>query len=79
MQYVYVLESEADPGRCYVGATKDPERRLLEYNFGKSIHTYKRKPWKLAVCIGFAGRAKALWFERYLRSGSGRAFAKRHF
>lgn len=79
MQYVYVLQSDADPGRFYVGATADPERRLLEHNAGKSIHTNKHKPWKLAVSIGFADRAKALRFERYLKSGSGRAFAKKHF
>lgn len=79
MQYVYVLQSEVDPGRFYVGATTDLERRVQEHNSGKSIHTNKHRPSKLTVCIGFADRSKALRFERYLKSGSGRAFAKKHF
>jgi predicted GIY-YIG superfamily endonuclease len=79
MLYVYVLQSEGNPARFYVGATADAERRLLDHNAGKSIHTNKYKPWRLSVSIGFADRAKALRFERYLKSGSGRAFSKRHF
>ena len=79
MQYVYVLQSEVDPEHFYVGATTDPERRVREHNSGKSIHTNKHRPWKLSICIGFADRAKALRFEQYLKSGSGRAFAKKHF
>jgi predicted GIY-YIG superfamily endonuclease len=79
LHYVCVLESENDPARFYVGVTTDPERRLLEHNTGKSVHTNKHKPWKLSVSIGLADHAKALRFERYLKSGSGRAFAKRHF
>jgi len=59
--------------------TADPARRLDEHNSGKSIHTNKFKPWKLSVSIGFAEKAKASDFERYLKTGSGRAFAKRHF
>ena len=79
MNYVYILQSEPDPERFYIGLTSNPERRLREHNAGKSIHTNKHKPWILAVCIGFADHTKAVRFERYLKSGSGRAFAKRHF
>ncbi len=79
MHYVYVLESDVDPARFYVGLTTDLERRLQEHNAGKSIHTNKYRPWKLSVCIAFSDRTKALQFERYLKSGSGRAFAKKHF
>ncbi len=79
MHYVYVLESEIDPARFYVGVTTDPGRRLQEHNTGKSTHTNKYRPWKLSVCVGFSDRTKALRFERYLKSGSGRAFAKKHF
>jgi putative endonuclease len=59
--------------------TNDPARRLDEHNGGKSVHTNKYRPWKLMVSIGFADAAKAVAFERYLKSGSGRAFAKKHF
>lgn len=80
MHYVYVLESEVEPAHFYyVGVTTDLERRLQEHNAGKSIHTNKYKPWNLSVCIGFSDRTRALRFERYLKSGSGRAFAKKHF
>jgi predicted GIY-YIG superfamily endonuclease len=79
MHYVYVLESEVDPARFCVGVTTDLERRLREHNAGKSIHTNKYRPWKLSVCIGFSDRTKALRFEQNLKSGSGRAFAKKHF
>lgn len=79
MHDVYILQSEADPNRHYVGTTSDPARRLEEHNTDKSIHTNKHKPWKLGVCIGFADRTKAHRFELYLKSGSGRAFAKKHF
>jgi predicted GIY-YIG superfamily endonuclease len=79
MHYVYVLQSEDDPAHYYVGLTTDPQRRLDEHNSGKSIHTNKYKPWRLSVCISFSDRAKAVQFEQYLKSGSGRAFAKKHF
>ncbi len=79
MHHVYILESVSSPDRHYVGITADPKRRLDEHNAGKSIHTNKFRPWKLSVCVSFSDNAKATNFERYLKSGSGRAFAKRHF
>ena len=79
MHFVYILESLNTPTRYYVGMTIDPERRLDEHNSGKSAHTNKHKPWQMAVCIGFVDKAKAIEFERYLKSGFARAFAKRHF
>jgi predicted GIY-YIG superfamily endonuclease len=79
MTFVYMLQSEADKSRYYVGISNNPVRRLEEHNSGNSIHTNKYRPWKLTITIGFADPAKAAEFERYLKSGSGRAFAKRHF
>jgi len=79
MIYVYVLQSEMDPLRHYVGISDEPDRRLTEHNDGRSIHTNKFRPWKVIVTIGFADASKASAFERYLKSGSGRAFAKKHF
>ena len=79
MHYVYVLQSEAEPERFYVGSSNDTSRRLEEHNAGKSVHTNKYRPWRLITSIGFADHAKALRFETYLKSGSGRAFAKKHF
>ena len=79
MHYVYILESIVDPRRYYVGSTIDLDRRIKEHNSGKSSHTAKLAPWMLATYVAFSDRAKAFRFERYLKSGSGRAFAKRHF
>jgi predicted GIY-YIG superfamily endonuclease len=62
----------------YVGITNDLENRLRERNNGESIHTDKYAAWKIMIFIGFDSKEKANAFERYLKSGSGRYFAKRH-
>ncbi len=79
MNYVYIIESTSSPGRYYVGSTTDVRRRVNEHNEGKSVHTAKHRPWKLATHVAFENRNKAFKFERYLKTGYGRAFAKRHF
>jgi predicted GIY-YIG superfamily endonuclease len=76
---VYVLRSERDEGRYYVALTADVRLRLADHNAGESAHTAKYRPWRLAVSIEFETQDQAAAFERYLKSGSGRAFAKRHF
>ena len=76
---VYVLRSERDPARHNVGLTADARSRLEEHNAGGSAHTAKYRPWRLAVSIEFETQDQAAESERYLKSGSGRAFAKRHF
>ena len=77
MKYVYLLQSVSRPDERYVGITSDLGRRLSEHNAGKSPHTSKHKPWQLAVAVRFADDARATAFERYLKSGSGHAFANR--
>jgi predicted GIY-YIG superfamily endonuclease len=62
----------------YVGYTKDLKNRLQEHNSGECVHTAKYKPWKLCTYLYFDNQEKALAFENYLKSGSGRSFAKRH-
>lgn len=83
MHFVYVLESIPHPGRFYVGSTHDVEDRLRKHNAGRaesqSRHTSMYGPWTLVIQIGFAEKSKAIAFEKYLKSGSGRAFAKKHF
>jgi putative endonuclease len=79
MFYVYLLRSRAYPDEPYVGSTSDLKRRLAEHNGGKSIHTNKFKPWNLVAYIALPNRTAAERFERYLKSGSGRAFSKKHF
>ena len=78
-RFVYVLESVALPDRHYVGLTSDVSARLAGHNVGQCHHTAKFRPWRLLAAIEFADPARAVCFERYLKSGSGREFAKRHF
>ena len=77
MYYVYLIQSLAAEGERYVGMTADLKQRLREHNAGKSSHTSKFRRWKLITYIAFTDRAKAETFERYLKSGSGHAFAKK--
>jgi predicted GIY-YIG superfamily endonuclease len=79
MKYVYVLASTSVPDQTYVGMTNDLQRRRTEHNAGKCKYTSKYAPWTCLVALRFANDAKADQFEKYLKSGSGRAFTKRHF
>jgi putative endonuclease len=79
MKYVYVLESIGNPDRHYIGSTTDLKRRVAEHNKGESGHTKKFAPWNLICYFAFSDTEKADKFETYLKSGSGREFAKRHF
>lgn len=76
--HVYVLQSLAEPSQIYTGLCTDVEQRLADHNSGKSPHTSKFKPWRLLFHCWFDDASKAAEFERYLKTGSGRAFvAKR--
>ena len=77
--YVYLLKSIANPNITYVGYTTNIKNRLATHNSGGSVHTGKNRPWKLIVCIAFDDINCAKQFEKYLKSQSGRAFAKKHF
>jgi putative endonuclease len=78
-RFVYVLESVNEPARHYTGMSANIAARLAWHNGGLCPHTAKHRPWTLLVAIEFADADRALRFEKYLKSGSGRAFAKRHF
>lgn len=75
MKYVYLIRSLKSPNQTYVGLTSDVKKRLAAHNAGQSPHTSKYKPWQLVVFVGFLDELKATEFEKYLKSGSGRAFA----
>ncbi len=76
MTYVYVLQSIDNPDRHYIGITSDLRRRLQKHNDGDVSHTSKFRPWSITTYVAFTDRDRALAFEKYLKSGSGRAFAK---
>jgi putative endonuclease len=79
MKYVYILRSKAVPNRIYVGCTTDVKRRLEEHNKGQSPFTSKYVPWEVISYFAFRNAASADKFELYLKTGSGRAFMRRHF
>ncbi len=75
--YVYILQSEIDQKRFYTGFTEDLDSRLKSHNSGGCDHTSKYRPWSIKTAMAFNNRQKALDFEKYLKSPSGRAFAKK--
>jgi predicted GIY-YIG superfamily endonuclease len=77
MYYVYILKSEAVAGRYYVGVTADLHGRLKKHNAGEVPHTSKYTPWTMKTYIAFSDEPRAFAFEKYLKSASGRAFAKK--
>lgn len=76
--FVYVLKNCANPPRYYTGLTSDLRARLADHNAGKCAHTSSGRPWQLDVVLKFGDERRAVAFERYLKSGSGNAFAIRH-
>jgi predicted GIY-YIG superfamily endonuclease len=76
MKYVYILESQ-DSEHFYVGITDDVPARLTKHNAGEVTHTSKYRPWRLKTYVAFSDEKQAYAFEKYLKSGSGRAFAKK--
>ena len=80
MFHVYLLRSQSNPQKTYVGFTnKKAEDRLSEHNRGLTRTTAAGMPWEIEVITSFQDKYKAEDFERYLKGGSGYAFAKRHF
>jgi predicted GIY-YIG superfamily endonuclease len=75
--YVYILQSIPTPESFYVGLTENLKQRLAKHNSGDVPHTAKFKPWRIKTAIAFTDRSRAANFERYLKSASGRAFAKK--
>ncbi len=76
MKYVYFLQSLADANRYYTGITDDLQARLQAHNSSAVTHTAKYRPWRIKSYITFSDDVRARAFEKYLKSGSGRAFAK---
>ena len=79
MHYTYILRSLSHPSQRYIGSTSDLRARLEKHNSGQVSHTSKFMPWKVETYFAFETLTKAQAFERYLKSGSGHAFAARHF
>lgn len=79
MFYTYIIQSINTPSKRYIGHTSDLKQRLSYHNSGKNKSTANQKPWKIVVYLAFETLEQAQHMERYLKSGSGKSFAKRHF
>ena len=77
MVYVYILQSTGDPEHFYIGITTDLRTRVRMHNAGEVAHTSKYAPWMIKTYVAFSNRRQAVAFEKYLKTASGRAFAKR--
>lgn len=76
MHYVYILK--CNDGKPYTGCTENLRERLNRHQEGQVPATKNRLPVTLETYIVFKDKYKAFEFEKYLKSGSGRAFLKKH-
>ena len=74
--FVYILK--CSDGDLYTGCTENMEERIERHSKGHVPATATRLPIKLIAYIAFEDKYKVFEFEKYLKSGSGRAFIKRH-
>jgi putative endonuclease len=79
MHYVYLLRSISVPEQRYIGCTSDLKARLAAHNRGESRHTAKYLPWQIETYLAFQSVTSAQSFEKYLKTGSGQAFANKRF
>ena len=77
MHYVYRIRSLRYPDREYTGSTSDLRSRLRQHNDGCCDYTRPFKPWKVVWYGAYEEAQRARDFERYLKTGSGSAFAKK--
>jgi len=77
--YVYIIQSKSNSNKYYIGCTSNLKERLKKHNQNEVAHTKKYSPWKIIVGLWFIDEKKAWDFEKYLKTGSGWAFRKRHF
>lgn len=77
MYYVYLLRSLKNLSKTYIGYSTDLEQRVQAHNAGQSEYTYNDRPWKLISYVAFDSEEKARSFEKYIKVGSGNAFAKK--
>ena len=78
MYVVYILRSVDHPDHLYIGLTTDLEQRLKSHNANISTYSKRYSPWELEVSINLKNKKTAEDLERYLKTGSGFAFLKKH-
>ncbi len=75
MYYVYSLKCKDG---YYVGCTDDLDDRMERHEKGRVPATSNRLPIELEFYFAISDKYKTFEFEKYLKSGSGRAFINRH-
>ena len=75
--YAYLLRSEQNPKRFYYGFSSDLKKRLKVHSQGGNVSTKTGVPCTLAWYGGFESESAAIAFERYLKTASGKAFARK--
>ncbi len=75
--YAYIIKSLSQEGHFYTGYTEDLDDRLKHHNNGAVPATKPYRPWAYKTCVAFTDEQQARAFERYLKTQSGRAFAKK--
>ncbi|MBI2012281.1 GIY-YIG nuclease family protein [Candidatus Daviesbacteria bacterium] len=76
MFYVYVLLCSDE--KTYIGCTHDLKDRINRHTKGQIPATKNRLPIKLHAYFAFKNQDIAFKFEKYLKTGSGRAFIRKH-
>jgi putative endonuclease len=79
MFYVYILQSITNPDKTYIGYTNNLTRRLNEHNSGKCTYSSAYKPWKIICYTAFLEQEKAIAFEKYLKTSSGKTLLNQRF
>ena len=77
MHIVYILISQKDANKYYIGLTDNLERRLKKHNLSQTHYSKRYTPWQIETYIVFKSKHLAVQFEKYLKSGSGHAFLKK--
>jgi predicted GIY-YIG superfamily endonuclease len=77
MFYVYILRCSNE--KPYIGCTDNLKERIERHNNGYVPATKPLLPMKLVSYFAFQNKYTAFNFEKYLKSGSGRGFVKKHF
>jgi putative endonuclease len=77
MWFVYLLR--CSDNTIYTGCTSKLDKRILQHNKGQVHYTKTRLPFELITYIAFSDKYKAYEFEKYLKSGSGKAFSNKRF
>ena len=63
MKYVYLLQSQSEPDKRYIGITSEFQKRLKQHNSSSSRHTKKYQPWTPVVVIRYASQLDELTFS----------------